>query len=67
MGMKKPTAPTKDLSVFKIGVKVSHPKFGQGTVVNMRGAGNNTILDVAFEGLGIKQLSAALAPLTVNQ
>jgi len=55
----------KDLSAFKVGVKVSHPKFGQGTIVNMRGAGNNTILDIAFVGLGIKQLSATLAPLTV--
>ncbi len=55
----------KDISVYKIGVKVKHPKFGVGTVVNVRGAGSNTILDVAFEGLGIKQLSANLAPLTV--
>lgn len=30
------------------------------------GAGANTILDIAFAGLGIKQLSAALAPLTVG-
>ena len=60
-----PTAPTKDLSVFKVGVQVSHPKFGNGRVVNVRGAGSNMILDVAFAGLGIKQLSAALAPLTV--
>ena len=55
----------KDLSAFAIGVKVIHPKFGKGTIVNMRGTGNNMIVDVAFEGLGIKQLSASLAPLTV--
>ena len=61
----KPAAPTKDLSAFRIGVKVRHPKFGNGTIVNMRGAGSNCILDVAFEGIGIKQLSASLAPLTV--
>ncbi len=61
----KPTGAGKDLTVFRIGVKVRHPKFGVGTVVNVRGAGVNTILDIAFEGLGIKQLSANLAPLTV--
>ena len=61
----KPTAGGKDLSVFKIGVRVSHPKFGAGMIVGARGAGSNMILDVAFEGLGIKQLSASLAPLTV--
>ncbi|MBR2341547.1 MAG: UvrD-helicase domain-containing protein [Clostridia bacterium] len=55
----------KDLSAFKIGVKVKHPKFGEGTIVGMRGVGANMILDIAFVGLGIKQLSASLAPLTV--
>ena len=60
----KPTA-GKDLSVFSIGVKVKHPKFGEGTIVGMRGSGANMILDIAFAGLGIKQLSASLAPLSV--
>nr|MBR6778001.1 hypothetical protein [Clostridia bacterium] len=66
-GVGKPAAPTptKDLSVFALGKKVRHPKFGEGTIVGIRGTGNNMILDVAFEGLGIKQLSASLAPLTV--
>ncbi len=60
----KPTAPTKDLSGFTIGKKVRHPKFGDGVIVGVRGAGSNMILDIAFGGLGIKQLSASLAPLT---
>ena len=61
----KPAAGGKDLSVFKTGVKVRHPKFGVGTIVLVKGVGANTILDIAFVGLGIKQLSANLAPLTV--
>ena len=66
MSRAKPAATTgKDVSVFQAGVRVKHPKFGIGTVITVRGAGNNTIVDVAFEGLGIKQLSASLAPLTV--
>ena len=57
----------KDLSAFKIGVRVEHAKFGTGTIVGVRGTGSNMIVDVAFEnGLGIKQLSASLAPLTVK-
>ena len=67
-GVGKPLAkPTsgKDLSAFKVGVKVKHVKFGVGTIVNARGIGSNMIVDVAFEGLGIKQLSANLAPLTI--
>ncbi|MBR2646035.1 MAG: UvrD-helicase domain-containing protein [Clostridia bacterium] len=63
-GAAKPTG-GKDVSAFRIGVRVRHPKFGDGTVVNVRGTGNNTILDIGFEGLGIKQLSASLAPLTI--
>ena len=55
----------KDLSGFRIGVKVKHPKFGEGTIVNDRGVGSNMIVDIAFEGFGIKQLSASLAPLTI--
>ena len=61
----QPAGGAKDISVYKIGVKVRHPKFGTGTVIGARGAGSNMIVDVAFEGLGIKQLSASLAPLTV--
>ncbi len=60
----KPTA-GKDLSAFKAGVKVRHPKFGEGTIIAARGVGSNMILDIAFVGLGIKQLSATLAPLTI--
>ena len=61
----KPTA-TKDLSGFTIGRGVIHPKFGNGVIVGARGADSNMIIDVAFEGLGIKQLSASLAPLTLK-
>ncbi len=63
--ISKPTLTAKDVSVYAIGKKVRHPKFGDGMIVGMRGAGSNMILDIAFENLGIKQLSASLAPLTV--
>ena len=66
LGKPAPTG-NKDLSAFKIGVRVEHTKFGVGTIVGVRGAGSNMIVDVAFEnGLGIKQLSASLAPLTIK-
>ena len=67
-GTSKPkSSGGKDLSAFKTGVQVEHPKFGLGTIVNVRGAGANMILDIAFAGLGIKQLSASLAPLTIKK
>ena len=64
-GVKPKTAPQKDLSGFAVGVSVTHPKFGQGTIVGARGSGASMILDIAFAGLGIKQLSASLAPLDI--
>ena len=60
-----PKTPAKDVSAFKEGVKVSHPKFGMGTIVKAGGNAGNVILHVAFEGFGIKQLSASLAPLKI--
>ncbi len=44
-------------------MKVRHPKFGVGMVVALKNGG--TIINVAFDGQGIKELSASLAPLTV--
>lgn len=63
--VKAGTGGGKDLSAFRSGVRVEHPKFGVGTIVAVRGVGANMILDVAFAELGIKQLSAALAPLKI--
>ena len=60
-----PKTPAKDVSAFKEGVKVLHPKFGTGTIVKAGGNAGNVILHVAFEGFGIKQLSASLAPLKI--
>lgn len=52
-------------AVFATGVKVSHPKFGKGVILSMRGSSENAILLVDFGALGKKELSARLAPLTV--
>lgn len=56
---------TKDLSGFRVGAKVKHSRFGVGTIIASKGEGKNLILNVAFDGLGIKQLSAALAPISL--
>ena len=64
-GMRPKTAPQKDVSGFAVGVAVSHPKFGQGTIVGISGSGSSMNVDVAFVGLGIKKLSATLAPLEI--
>ncbi len=48
---------------YRVGTKVRHPKFGVGTVIAMKN--NGTVLNVAFENQGIKELSASLAPLEI--
>ena len=52
-------------SGFKSGVKVRHAKFGEGTVIAVKGSGENLIVDVAFKGVGIKSLSAKFAPMEI--
>lgn len=53
-------------SGWRIGQKVKHEKFGQGTIINIEGAENNTRLQIAFQGQGIKWLIAHLAKLTLT-
>ncbi len=59
------SAGEKDYAALKAGVKVRHPKFGEGMIVGVKGSGSGMVLSVSFPGLGIKALSAQLAPLTV--
>lgn len=49
---------------WKAGDKASHKKWGIGTVVGVRGEGENTELDIAFPSpTGIKRLLAKFAPI----
>ncbi len=63
----KPKAQSKPASFggYKTGVKVRHAKFGEGTVIEVKGSGDNIIINVAFKGVGIKALSAKYAPLEI--
>lgn len=50
---------------WKVGDKVEHKKWGIGTIVSVRGEGNDLELDVAFPSpTGIKRLLAQFAPIT---
>jgi DNA helicase-2/ATP-dependent DNA helicase PcrA len=35
---------------YKLGQRVRHPKFGEGTIVNLEGSGEHSRLQVAFQG-----------------
>jgi DNA helicase-2/ATP-dependent DNA helicase PcrA len=49
---------------WKVGEKVKHGKWGIGTVVSVKGTGDDTELDIAFPSpTGIKKLLAKFAPI----
>ncbi|MBN3263632.1 DNA helicase II [Pectobacterium brasiliense] len=54
---------TENDSGYKLGQRVRHAKFGEGTIVNLEGSGEHARLQVAFQGQGIKWLVAAYARL----
>ena len=59
-----PTLKTdKPAGDWRAGDKVEHAKWGVGTVVEVRGAGDSQEVKVAFPGMGIRQLMAKFAPL----
>ncbi|WP_419843538.1 DNA helicase II [Actinobacillus pleuropneumoniae] len=59
----KTTASCLEDNSWKMGQKVQHAKFGQGTIVNVEGSGEATRLQIAFAGNGIKWLIAKMANL----
>ncbi|MDE5721569.1 MAG: UvrD-helicase domain-containing protein [Clostridia bacterium] len=48
---------------YSVGMRVRHPKFGVGMIIAVKNGG--TVVNVAFDGQGIKELSAAIAPLEI--
>ncbi|MBQ3115712.1 MAG: UvrD-helicase domain-containing protein [Clostridia bacterium] len=63
--LNKPKVQSSPSGNYKCGMKVKHPKFGEGTVITVKGAGDNAIIDVAFKGVGIKALAVKYAPLEI--
>lgn len=58
-----PEPATPVVGSFKVGEKVWHRKWGQGTVVMLEGEGDDARITVAFPGKGVKTLLLMYAPL----
>lgn len=54
---------TFDATGLELGQRVMHPKFGEGTVINYEGSGNQARVQVNFDALGNKWLVVAYARL----
>lgn len=61
---EKPKPAPTQATEWKGGDKVTHPTFGNGTVITSKIVGKDEELQVAFEGAGVKRLLAAYAKLT---
>ena len=62
--MRAYTPPKKaNAGSYAVGQRVRHAKFGAGMIVAVKNGG--TVLNVAFDGQGIKELSASIAPLEI--
>jgi DNA helicase II / ATP-dependent DNA helicase PcrA len=48
---------------WKIGDKIIHRKWGRGIVVNIKGTGDATEIDVTFPSVGVRRLLAKFAPI----
>ena len=48
---------------YSVGMRVRHPKFGVGMIIAVKNGG--TVVNVAFDGQGIKELSSSIAPLEI--
>ena len=54
-------------NVYAIGKKVSHPKFGQGTIIANDGIAITKCVSIKFDGVGVKTLSVEYAPITLEE
>ncbi|WP_172198401.1 DNA helicase PcrA [Saccharibacillus qingshengii] len=64
-GGKPAARSTNNTGAFQVGDKVAHGKWGEGTIVAIKGSGNDTELNIAFKApIGIKRLLAGFAPIT---
>ena len=61
----EPVAEPVTEAKFRAGMRVMHPSWGEGMVLDSRLQDNDETVDVVFESVGIKRLAASLAKLSV--
>ena len=52
-------------SKFRAGTRIKHASFGEGIILDSKIQDGDEIVDVVFESVGIKRLSASLANLKI--
>ena len=62
---KKKSNATVDLSQYKVGQKVFHKRFGEGTITNLEKEDDDIKVDIQFDKFGHKRLMAKFAGLEI--
>ena len=62
---KKKTSSPVDLSQYKVGQKVFHKRFGEGTITNLEREEDDIKVDIEFDKFGHKRLMAKFAGLEI--
>jgi DNA helicase-2/ATP-dependent DNA helicase PcrA len=60
----EPVSKASESTGLKVGMKVFHTKFGEGTVLTLEGAGDDARAQVNFPRHGVKWLALSVAKLT---
>ena len=50
---------------YAVGLKVSHPKFGEGEITSNQGINITKCVSINFKDFGVKTLSVEYAPITL--
>jgi len=61
----KPTTASVIESKFRAGTRIKHPTWGEGIILDSKIQDDDEIVDVVFNSVGIKRLSASLANLKI--
>jgi DNA helicase-2/ATP-dependent DNA helicase PcrA len=61
----KPTTASVIEQKFRAGTRITHPTWGEGIILDSKIQDDDEIVDVVFESVGIKRLSAGLANLKI--
>ena len=52
---------------FRPGMRVEHPTWGEGMVLNSRLQDDDEIVDAFFDSVGLKRVAASLANLKIKE
>ena len=64
-GNNEPSIKEPKEMVYKAGMRVIHPAWGDGMVIETRKMGNDETVTVIFETVGLKRLAASIAKLEI--